>query len=70
MKIATLQLELQQKVSHVQNISEKNESLTGQLGDAEQVTREIHNPVTQKNQVILLLKDQVKLSQNEISKLL
>ena len=69
-KIATLQLELQQKVNHVENINEKNESLTEQLGDAEQVTRELHNTVTQKNQVILLLKDQVKLSQNEISKLL
>ena len=70
MKIATLQLELQQKVNHVENINEKNESLIEQLGDAEQATRELRNTVTQKNQVILLLKDQVKLSQNEISKLL
>ena len=39
------------------------------MQDAEQATKELENTVKEKNHVTSLLKDQLKLSQNEISKL-
>ena len=50
-------------------IVEENEPLKNKLQDAEQATKELENTVKEKNHVTSLLKDQLKLSQNEISKL-
>ena len=68
-KMENLQLELQEKVNHVARVIEEKEALTDKLEDAEQAMRELENTVKEKNSVVSLLKDQIKLSKNEILKL-